>query len=149
MSVHQRRINAIKAILAGSVIATKPEHSIIESEFDEVWQVRRIPKLTRRRLLQVLHSTRALDTALQIFLDHHMITIARPSLGAYLEALVGHTSLSLARRLPRHDRQHFQRNIVRVRNRYMHRAGDFPGADHEVLTLISEMEACLVQILSL
>jgi hypothetical protein len=148
MSVHKRRVATLKAIVAGSIVASSPDSALINEEFDGVYEAQRLPNLRRRRLLQVLHSTRALDTFLATFLNTHGIS-SKSSLGGYLTALSKHSSATLSSQLSVHERDLFQTQIVSLRNTYMHKAGSFPKHDHEVLTLLSDMEACLARVILL
>lgn len=148
MIIHTRRIQAIQALLAGSAISTSSAYAVIDSEFTEVIRTRRVRQDRRRQLLGVLHSTRALDTALKAFTALHGITVRPPALGKYLSALETHSRPGLSR-LPNAQRLQFQLNIVDVRNRYMHEAGAYPANDAEIQTLLSEMDNCLITVLSL
>jgi hypothetical protein len=148
VSINERRIRTLQALVAGSVVAAAPDHNDIQSEFNEVYQVRKVPQLARRRLLQVLHSSRALDTFLAVFINHHGINPNVSSLGGYLAALTNHTVNAISR-LPNTDRSRYQTNIVVRRNHYMHRAGAFPNYDPEVLTLLADIETCITQVISL
>lgn len=150
MSVYQRRVNTIRALVAGSVISTNPALlARIDQELQEVYRVVRVPQLPRRRLLQVLHTTRSLDSGLAFFLQHHAVPHPGRALGSYLRALVQNAGHPVLAPLPVGARTHYQASIVDVRNRYMHEAGAFPGTDGEIMTLLSEMDACLAQVLSL
>ena len=150
MATHRQRIIALQTLVAGSVIAGTPQEAVVNNEFGEViasGYVRRIP---RRYLLQVLHSTRALDSALLAFLLHYGIAPPLPqrALGRYLRALRDHALLVIGT-LPEARRAHYQNAIVNLRNDYMHRAGAAPNNDVEVATLVAEMEACLAEVFTL
>lgn len=93
----------------------------------------------RRQLLQVLHSTRALDTSLKEYLASQGIPSSGSSLGSYLYALANHSILAIAK-LPKSDQQRYQLKIVDERNRYMHQAGACPASDAEIRILLSEHE---------
>jgi hypothetical protein len=121
--------------------------TMICAEFDEAVRASAIPAEGRRRLLQILHSTRALDTALKTFVQHHAIT-AKPSLGRYLTALTEHRVNGL-RRLPKPRQTQYQQRIVDLRNKYMHEAGTAPNDHHEILALLSEMQSCLAEVTGL
>jgi hypothetical protein len=135
-----------------SYLAADPSLPNIQSEFAEVYAVRRVRRATRRRILEVLHSTRALDTTLRAFVGYHGCrSPGKPlptSLGQYLYALRDHTVAGLSRFTEAH-RRHFTLTISNPRNRYMHEAGAFPTADLDIQTLLSEMDACLAAVLRL
>lgn len=149
MSTNKKRIKAIQALVAGSVVASAPILcSAIQNELSEVYRVDRVKPLQRRRLLQVLHSTRALDSFLGQFTDHHGCRGNSGSLGQYLQQLTNHRVRGI-RQLNQAKRTHFQRNIVDKRNKYMHEAGAFPTNDGEIIRLLAEMQNCLVEIVNL
>jgi hypothetical protein len=98
-------------------------------------------------LLQVLHSTRALDSTLAVFTSYYAISVPRPSLGGYLRELTRHHVPGLGL-LRESDRAQYKRTIVDKRNLYMHEAGTFPSRG-EISFLLSEMHACLARVLAL
>ena len=145
MSSNWRRISALQALVAGSPIP-QPVRAQVNQEFAEVYNTRRIRKVPRRLLLEVLHSTRALDTALASYI----VEAGGPqpvSLGAALYHLVSPGIHS--NRLSPQSRQHYQAAIVDSRNDYMHQAGKFPSAPSEISALLTEMHSCLTDALSL
>jgi hypothetical protein len=121
----------------------------ILDEFAEAHTVRRVRKATRRQLLEILHSTRALDTALAAFIDHHGCRDGKGrvphSLGQYLFALRDHSVVGLGR-ITGPERLQFNSAIVVPRNRYAHEAGTFPSGEAEVNSLLAEMGACLTVV---
>ena len=138
----------MQALVAGSPVSRAGKHVDIRLEFDEVLSVRWVLKGSRKRLLQVLHSTRALDSTLKEFTDMHGCCPSPPSLGSYLHALKS-GNCSTRARISEAERRHYQAKIVTPRNEYMHEAGRAPVDDSEVLSLLAEMEACLQRVLSL
>jgi hypothetical protein len=150
MPAHRRRIRALQAIVAGSVLSGTADHPTIHSELEEVALAGRVRREARRRLLQVLHSTRALDTALRVFTSLHAIPPdGSPSLGGYLRALDRHRSPTLANRLNVARRRHFTTVIVNPRNQFLHEAGVSPADEAALDTLLSEMYACLYEVFAL
>lgn len=148
--MHKARVRTLQALVAGiPCLATHPSLSDIRSEFGEVYAVRKIRRATRRRILEVLHSTRALDTTLGAYVGHHGCrTPGKPapkSLGQYLYALRDHGVAGLGRLTDAH-RRHFNSTIANPRNRYMHEAGAFPPAEADVQVLLSEMDTCLTVV---
>lgn len=149
MSVQKQRINAIQALINGSVIANSPLFSRIAREYNDVLRVNKIKPLGRRRILQVLHSTRGLDSALSAFTTQHGCLPIKKfrTLGGYLSQLTrNNPSLS---KLSHHEKSNFQKDIVELRNRYMHEAGAYPTSEAQVLGLLSDMESCLLRVLNL
>ena len=144
--MHKARVHTLQALCAGlPCLATSSSLGNIQSEFAEVHAVGRIRFVRRRRILEILHSTRALDTTLRVFITHHGCTGRRGTprgLGQYLCALRDHSVAGLGHLTPT-DTQRFVRNISDERNRYIHEAGKNPTADVDVQILLSEMHACL------
>lgn len=148
MSDSKRRVRFMQSLVAGSPVSGTGKHADIQAEFDEVLLARRVLKRRRKRLLQVLHSTRALDSTLKEFTKLHGCHPSPPSLGRYLYALKDGKCASL-RKISGRERRRYQAQIVQLRNKYMHEAGEMPADDSEVLTLLAEMQACLQRVLSL
>src|SRR5262249_44062212 len=125
-----------------------PLYQTIQDEFTNTYLVRRVTNLRRRYILQIIHSTRALDSALKIFTAYHG-RVQGHSLGKYLGWLVGHASATLINHLSTADRHRFRVSIVDRRNMYMHEAGSYPVNDNEITTLLTEMQDCVVTVLAL
>ena len=148
MSDTKRRVRFMKSLVAGSPVFGTGKHADIQAEFDEVILARRVLKRSRKRLLQVLHSTRALDSTLKEFIKVHGYRPKSPSLGRYLYALRDGDCTSL-RQISEGERDRYQKQIVDPRNEYMHEAGQMPANDAEVLKLLAEMQTCLQRVLLL
>lgn len=149
MSVYKRRISAMQALVAGTAVAGNPVMlTTINSEFDEVKRVQQTMPLQRRRLLQVLHSTRALDSFLKSFTDSFGIRGTAHSLNEYLIRLENHNNPRVGR-LTNGRASYYKVRIANVRNTYMHEAGAFPSSEPEIQTLLSNMHTCLIEIASL
>ena len=146
----KQRIKTLQVLVKGSAAlgANHAACNLLIAEFDEVKGAVRL-SANRRYLLQVLHSTRALDGALKAFNTHH--AILRPksySLGAYLYDLHLHNNAGLGT-LPKTRLDHFYNRIARERNRYMHQPGQYPSDKQEIMTLLAEMDSCLTEVLNL
>jgi hypothetical protein len=150
VSGHKARINTLQALIAGSSSIVGAA-SVIH-EFSEVHLVRRVRNDRRRRLLEIVHSVRALDTTLREFVAHHKCMPKSnkipQTLGQYLFALRDHKTPNL-QQISEAARQHFQQSIVSARNKYMHEAGVFPSHDQATYILLAEMHACLATVLAL
>jgi hypothetical protein len=150
MSFHFRRIQAIHAVVAGSVVSRSVSYAKIRDEFSEVAKDGRIVNRNRRFLLQVLHSTRALDTSLAELINQYGIINNARSLGAYLKVFSSTSFGALGHaRLPSAKVTYYQNAIVNKRNQYMHSAGAVPANNDEIRILLSEMQACLFEIFAL
>jgi len=149
MSTYSRRVETVRALVAGSVIASNAvQAAAIDRELNAAGVTTRVPQLQRRRILQVLHTTRALDCSLREFLTYHGIAPGR-SLGTFLTRLQNNHGHPAIAPLPAASRNRFQTRIVDPRNRYIHEADEYPATDGETMRLLSEMHGCLVEVLSL
>lgn len=124
---------------------TDPLLQAVDNELQELGRCVRLQPLTRQRLLQVLHASRAIDTCLRSILHAHGITPAS-GIGKMLHQL---------RSLPPATRGYinhaaataFVASIAYPRNRYAHAADSFPGSTQEVDRMVSEVHACMAMIL--
>jgi|WetSurMetagenome_2_1015567.scaffolds.fasta_scaffold682117_2 hypothetical protein len=116
MSDCKRRLDAIRCLVVGSVVSADHDYTNILGELNEVERVRKVVEKARRRLLQILHTTRTLDSLLLAYMRQKGIALGHNtmSLGGYLNALSANGRITTA------AVQRYQRNIVDVRNRYMH-----------------------------
>lgn len=134
----KKRTETLRGIIAGGVLHARPEHTRIMGEITEAISSLETRNKRRRFLLHVLHLTRAMDTYLAAYLQLRSVPITKRSLGSHLKSLRDASKMSDS------ERNRYQRNIVDVRNEYMHEAGRYPVTDSEVLRLISEMQSCIV-----
>ncbi|GJM16103.1 MAG: hypothetical protein DHS20C13_14300 [Thermodesulfobacteriota bacterium] len=149
MASHRRRIRAMQSLIAGTPCFSGQEPTII-NEYQDVYLCRRIRSNKRKLLLQLLHSTRALDTSLKNFVTYHNCNVNGNSLGSYLRSLIRpHHHSSLSGSLTRPQVDYFQDKIVNKRNHYVHEAGAFPSSDREIEILLNEMQNCLTIVLAL
>lgn len=150
--MHKARISTLQAIMAGTCIGGAPGGPVVHAEFNAVHQAGRIRNSNRRRILEVLHSARALDSALKIFVQYHGCRepgkLQPNAMGGYLHALQKHTVAGLGQ-ITSIQRTHFQSAIVSKRNTFLHEAGAFPNNDVEVDTLLSDMHTCLTTVVAL
>ncbi len=152
MSVHKSRIRTLQALIAGAhCIANSSIYPILFDEIKEIYLVRKVRKCGRRRLMEMLHSFRMLDTMLKTFVQHHGCRSGSSvphAMGPYLRALQQHNNPTLGN-LTAAQVSHYQANIINKRNLYLHEAGAFPVNDHEVSIMISEIHSCMVIVLGL
>lgn len=137
----KKRVDTLRILISGhSALATSPKLNIIVGELNRISASSRQPG-SNGWLLKVLHTTRSLDTTLSELLQFKRWTASRSSLGSYISAF----SLNGILRLP--EKQRFENDIVRKRNRYMHEAGAMP-TQIEADKILSEMHACVAMILA-
>ena len=146
-----KRIETIVALVSAKGFPPLATGTICD-EFESVKNVESHPVIKRRHLLQVLHSTRALDSCLKeaTILAGCCPPLNKQSLGGYLTALVnGPVALPFLNVLPQASFTAYKSSILAHRNKYMHQAGAYPATDAEVGALLSSMEACVTEVLGL
>jgi hypothetical protein len=156
IGIPSNRIDTLKVIAASLLGNTIPCQKVLK-EFEEVKRVDSMPIEEKiRRLLQILHSTRALDSTLAAFIKNYGYTDPSDpskkvkSLYGYLHLICfGNPATANIRRLNESDLKKYQQKIVHERNRYMHEADAFPIDDLEIMLLLSEMNECLAKVFSL
>ena len=149
-AAYRKRIESMRTLIAGSVIGAHPaEANLIDHELADASSTTSVPQLPRRRLLQILHTTRSLDSFLLCFLGHHTVPGNPKSIGQYLKALVDNGGHPTLLPLSAMTKNRYQTSITNPRNRFMHQAGAFPATEGEVMQILSEMQACIADILLL
>lgn len=138
-----RRAKTILALVRSSPkLGTK--RSDIEDEFSEFLCCSAIQPLRRRRLLKILHAFRGMESAVSEVVNFHGVplTVGKPpSLGNYL------MSLAKANLLPNQLQAGCQRNVVKMRNKIAHGAGNYPRDDAHLDVSVRHIEACLAFLL--
>lgn len=148
MATHKNRIDTIITIINGCPAMQGPSLSKIKSEFRAVLDADDVSPIRRRNLLKILHSTRALDSSLSTFLDSHNLLGSSHSMGSYLHQLRRHQETSISN-ISEAERSKYQRSIVKVRNKHMHEAHEYPRDERAVNELLSEMQALILRVMSL
>lgn len=138
----KKRVDTMRILVSSHAsLHHSPKLSDIVGELNRVESVAKVPK-HNGWLLSILHTTRALDTALREVLKHKSWLPAKEhSLGGYLKALETHNIVTPS------ERSNWTRLIVNRRNRYMHSAGAMPN-QFETDIVLSEMQACLTVVLA-
>jgi hypothetical protein len=138
--VSAKRIETLRMIVGSHpLLINDPRTGDVVRELLRVVETKRIAG-GDRWLLQVLHTTRALDTCLARVVAQRGWAVTTPSLGAYL------MKLRTKGVIVEHQRSHWQDNLVRPRNTYMHSANQMPPA-HMADDLLNEMDACMSIVL--
>lgn len=140
------RISTVQLLARQSL--SRQDANVVVEEFQEVIRIAQMMPLRRRCLIQVLFSTRAIDTALRNYIASKGIPATPRSIGESLHVLVSHQVTGISRLSERQYRS-FQSQIAHRRNRYMHAAGAFPAGVQEVTELLGAMEACLTRVFAL
>ena len=148
MPTQQDRIDTIVALLNSNPAIIPTNFRKLKSEFEQVIAVNILTPMTRKNLVKILHSTRALDTTLQILISHYGLAANIYSLGPLIDKFSNHTSTRLGT-MTRVETNRFKRSIADVRNKHLHNAGSYPRDEGEVYQLISEMEALITRVLAL
>lgn len=103
--------------------------SVIQHEFELCeGSCKVISEVYRVQLNRVLHSTRAFDSGLRLFLEKQgrFGFVTTPSIGGYVHELQQKRSGQTFRQLSGVDASNIMSLITNERNRYMHAAGQFP-----------------------
>ncbi len=146
MSATKKRHDTLRAIVRGSPLYLQiAEFAQIEAELEELSNCNRIGPERRKRLLQVLHSTRALDSTLGKLISHYG-QVPETSLGPRLSQL---------KNLPSGQRGHlshatidaFRRAICSKRNKFVHTANAYPTSSNEVDGLVGDIQSVLTALL--
>lgn len=146
MSARRSRHQLMQALVKGAPLyGVDPLMQAVNRELEELGRCTRLSPLTRQRLLQVIHASRALDTCLSAVLrakgvapNHgigkmlHQLRTLPPATRGYLD----HAAASA-----------FVSSNANPRNRYAHRAASFPTSTQEVDRLVAEVHACMCIIL--
>jgi hypothetical protein len=147
MSGYKKRIETLQVLVGGSPVRNRPEYRDILHELNEVAGVYRVTPDQRRRFLEAIHASRALESTLSAFLQYYRIR-SKAALGSYLYELTKHTSTAIGQ-LDIADRNFYQNNIVKLRNAIAHQANKYPANDGQIRTLLSHLDQCLSRILNL
>lgn len=148
MPTPQDRVNTMIALVNSSNSINTRSKNDIKIEFRQVNEVNGISPPQRKNILKVLHSTRALDTTLRSFLEHHRIRGNTHSIGQYITQLTNHRLPTLGK-LSSSERSKYQNEIVEHRNKLLHTANKYPNNDRDVQKIISEMEALVSRVVGL
>ena len=125
IGIPSNRIETLKVIAASLLGNTIPCQKVLK-EFEEIERVDSMAIEEKiRRLLQILHSTRALDSTLAAFIKNYGYTDPSDpskkvkSLYGYLHLICfGSPATANIRRLKESDLKKYQQKIVHERNRY-------------------------------
>lgn len=101
-----------------------------------------------RLVLQVLHTSRLLEGFLAGIVAVHHVPHKKPgALGNYLYGLASHSRPTI-QTLGTGRRDHFIRNVVRIRNHYLHSAGAFP-TKRQADELLGSIHTCIAEVSAL
>lgn len=147
-------VQTFKTLLATYPGLAPADVARVAQEFTELLQVGPLKPDDRRRLLEVVHSCRALESTLDILLVHFGIVIPdkQKSLGSFLShfnsaAVVGPGKLT--DKIDGASKLRYQDLVNRVRNNMMHRAGAYPASEKELDGFLSVLNAWLFHIFAL
>lgn len=151
MTTISRKLQTIKALVDGNRILNQDPGITrgLRNELNAIENAASTNSKQRRLLMQVLHTTRALDTSLRVYLGKRgVLTSGKNSLGAYLHEASTHKVMTVGHLHPKRH-QHFHDAVVVPRNKYLHRADSYPRDENEVMKLLCEMYACMEEVLVL
>jgi hypothetical protein len=138
-----RRVNTLRIIAAGALARTGSRaFTHVDEELKELGGVARVTPERRKHLLQLLHATRSLETALKEVIRSHGTKPAN-SLGPVLRQLT-QIPVGSPGHLTQANSDRFRRTVRVARNKFAHEANAFPRTARETEGILSEIEACFV-----
>lgn len=145
MSWLQRRFGGLRAIIAGTSWLPTDERTAINRELNEIVNVEQVQPQERRRLLQVLHASRAFNSFLLGTVRLHHPSTPLNATGPLLDEM---TKLPTGSRGHLHpsDCTRYERKIGDPRNRVMHSARALPNPA-EVYGFLGEVATCVSDVL--
>lgn len=146
MSSRSREAATLRAIVRGSSRFGANHHiDAVADELTEFINCNRIQPARRRRLLQFLHTSRALETALMsVCQERGLPPSPKPSMKAYLNQLTN----CVPPALPQALKDHCVTRVADVRNRLAHGAGAYPAGDLQLNSGFDAARACLALLLA-
>lgn len=143
----KKRVQTIKILVSSSVPMNRDKNDI-NKDLEEIININTMRPLKRRHLIAIFFSSRAIDTALKCFLDYHSIRGNHYSIGEYISKLCNHSNSNI-NRIGADEKEKYKRTIANVRNRFLHKANIYPSGNHEVNTLLSEIDSLLSRMANL
>jgi len=139
--IDRKRVDTLRILIdSHRTLVASPKLSLIVGELNRI-TARSRPTGGNGWLLAVLHTTRSLDTTLSEIVRFNNWTVTTPSLGSYLLIFLKNGILKNP------EKQRYNTEIVKKRNKFMHEAGAMP-TQIEADRILSEMHACLAVVLS-
>lgn len=146
MSSRSREAATLRAIVRGSSRFDAVQHrDAVADELTEFINCARIQPLHWRRLLQFLHTSRALETALMsVCQERGLPAIPKPSMKAYLNQLANCVPAALPQAL----KDICATRVSDIRNRLAHGAGAYPAGDLQLNSGFDAARTCLALLLA-
>lgn len=146
MSARKSRHLLMQALVRGSSIYTARNNlRDVDAELAELGRCARLRPVSRQRLLQVIHASRALDSCLREILKSNGVNPTHGIGGMLAQLRTLHPSTRGY--LDHATANAFRTSIANKRNRYAHNAGSFPSSTLEVDRLVADVYACMALIL--
>jgi hypothetical protein len=117
----------------------------VDRELLELAGTTKVQLERRKHLMQILHATRALDTALGEVLRNYGIVPVPHSIGKRLWEF-NHLPSAHTGYLADHIVHQFRQTVCNPRNRFMHEADAFPRGHRETDAVVSAIEACFSMV---
>lgn len=146
MSSRSKEAATLRAMVRSSNrFQSEQQREAVADELTEFINCARISPLRRRRLLQFIHTSRALETSLLSICQARGIAAAQvPSMNAYLGQLANCTPAAL----PQVVRELCSTRVAAIRNRLAHGAGAYPAGDLQLNSGFDAVRTCLAVLLS-
>jgi hypothetical protein len=142
----EKRVRTLQLIVDSSTAFQDPAAKA--AVLDELNEIRRgvsIQPIRRRRLLNILHLARSLETSLRAVVDTNSINLSRRdrNMGGYLIALTGTTPPLLSHGV----KDDCIKRVGNLRNKIAHGAGSYPHNDQLLDAAMQSAHTCIAMIL--
>lgn len=127
----KKELRTIQKIIKGSPWAKEPDMADVLEEYDRVVSAENEKSMVKRSALQILYSSRAIDTLLAIIVRRDLANRRQvPPKYLTIEKSISHLSnngLISGKRLDNSTDKDLRTRVLSKRNKYLHRAGVFPS----------------------
>ncbi|RVJ45853.1 hypothetical protein CN176_03450 [Sinorhizobium medicae] len=142
----EKRIRTLQLLVGSSTaIQDATKKAAVLDELDEIRRGIGIQPLRRRRLLNILHLARSLETSLRAVVDANTITLPKDkrNMGGYLNALAQTSPPMLTHGI----KEDCIKRVTNLRNKIAHGAGNYPANDQLLDAAMQSAHSCLAMIL--
>jgi len=145
----EKRIATICLLVNNMQSISAPHKIDITEELKNVLNVKSMAPIKRRNLIRIFFTSRAVDTFLRYFLEHHSLRDQYMfSIGKYIKKLSNH-SLTTIGKLSNSEREQYLRTIADLRNSYLHKSNSYPTGNNEVNILLNEIHTLAFKVSNL
>jgi hypothetical protein len=125
-------IETIKLLLKGSSWGADPEIQTVIKEYQLILDSENVQSQNKKAALQILFSSRAFDSFLAHVVNKDCRTYGSPrprynTIGSSLNYLKNRGIGNKSKKISIRTYDHLNKYVKDIRNRYLHRAGEFPS----------------------